>query len=297
MLGKDLVLTEALPLYRRLSSDDQDSVRLLTVEDLVAISEELSNEEVAAYMLQSIRNSVGDKSWRVRYMAADNFVKLATAVGQEIVRSELVVVFLHLLQDNEAEVRTAGTSQIPGFAKLINDPTVVLTRIFPVVRELAGDSSQHVRAILALQVPGLAPLLGREATIEHLLPIFLALLKDEYPDVRLHIISKLDQVNEGTLLPQPLLFTSFYVSLSPHLVFVFLFLFFWFFASSSKAFFFSTAKPGNVVRRTRDEMRLLTGRTCGWNICISDLFQWPGCSDWNRPAITVFAPSDCGPRR
>jgi serine/threonine-protein phosphatase 2A regulatory subunit A len=43
----------------------------------------------------------------------------------------------------------------------------------------------------------LAPLLGKEATIEHLLSLFLQLLKDEFADVRLNIISKLEQVNEG----------------------------------------------------------------------------------------------------
>lgn len=36
---------------------------------------------------------------------------------------------------------------------------------------------------------------GKAATIEHLLPVFLALLKDDYPDVRLNIISKLEQVS------------------------------------------------------------------------------------------------------
>lgn len=34
-------------------------------------------------------------------------------------------------------------------------------------------------------------------TIAHLLPMFLQMLKDEYPDVRLHIISKLELVNKG----------------------------------------------------------------------------------------------------
>lgn len=38
--------------------------------------------------------------------------------------------------------------------------------------------------------------LMQDATIEQLLPIFLSLLKDEFPDVRLNIISKLDQVNQ-----------------------------------------------------------------------------------------------------
>jgi len=40
----------------------------------------------------------------------------------------------------------------------------------------------------------------QEATIEQLLPIFLSLLKDEFPDVRLNIISKLDQVNQVVLV-------------------------------------------------------------------------------------------------
>ena len=34
-------------------------------------------------------------------------------------------------------------------------------------------------------------------TISHLLPMFLQMLKDEFPDVRLHIISKLESVNKG----------------------------------------------------------------------------------------------------
>jgi len=35
-----------------------------------------------------------------------------------------------------------------------------------------------------------------QGTIEHLVPVFLTLLKDTYPDVRLNVISKLSQVNQ-----------------------------------------------------------------------------------------------------
>lgn len=73
-----------------------------------------------------------------------------------------------------------------------------MTRIVPCVRDLSHDTSQHVRAALANQISGLAPLLGREATVEHLLPLFLHLLKDEFPEVRLNVISKLETVNGGT---------------------------------------------------------------------------------------------------
>lgn len=35
-------------------------------------------------------------------------------------------------------------------------------------------------------------------TINHLLPMFLSMLKDDHPDVRLNIISKLESVNKGS---------------------------------------------------------------------------------------------------
>lgn len=98
------------------------------------------------------------------------------------------------------------------------DQSSVLHEILPCVKELTSDASQHVRGSLATQISGLAPILGKEqyvpylsvvpgymthlhlkcSTIEHLLPLFLQLLKDEAPEVRLNIISKLDKVNEGT---------------------------------------------------------------------------------------------------
>ncbi|KAK0533154.1 protein phosphatase 2A structural subunit [Tilletia horrida] len=193
-LPKDVLISEVIPLYRKLSTDDQDSVRLLTVADLIAIAEMLSHAESKNYLLHSIRDAVSDKSWRVRYMVADHYVKLASAVGEDVVREDLVLSLVSLLKDNEAEVRTAGAGQIPGFAKLV-DQEVILARLMPCVRDMTTDTSQHVRAALANQISGLAPLLGKEATIEHLLPLFLQLLKDEFPDVRLNIISKLEQVN------------------------------------------------------------------------------------------------------
>ncbi|KAH7911197.1 armadillo-type protein [Hygrophoropsis aurantiaca] len=193
-LSKQHVLSDGLPIYRRLQSDDQDSVRLLTVEDLITIAQQLTPLEVKEQLLKQINHSISDKSWRVRYMAATHFNELAEAVGLELVREELIGQYVQLLKDNEAEVRTAAAGQIPGFSKLL-DKEVVLARIVPCVRDLSHDTSQHVRAALANQISGLAPLLGRDATVEHLLPLFLHLLKDEFPEVRLNIISKLETVN------------------------------------------------------------------------------------------------------
>jgi serine/threonine-protein phosphatase 2A regulatory subunit A len=131
--SKAHILSDALPIYRRLQSDDQDSVRLLTVEDLIVIAQQLTSPEVKELLLKQIRHSIADKSWRVRYMAATHFnqvrnvctyywerrwniylPQLAEAVGVDLVRDELIVQYVQLLKDNEAEVRTAASGQIPG---------------------------------------------------------------------------------------------------------------------------------------------------------------------------------------
>ena len=69
----------------------------------------------------------------------------------------------------------------------------VTNQILPCVKSLAADTSQYVRSALALVIMELAPLLGKTATIDHLLPLFLSMLGDETPHAQLDIISKLDR--------------------------------------------------------------------------------------------------------
>ncbi|XP_072125824.1 serine/threonine-protein phosphatase 4 regulatory subunit 1-like [Mobula birostris] len=70
-------------------------------------------------------------------------------------------------------------------------------------QELVSDTNQHVKSALASVIMGLSTILGKDSTVEHLLPLVLAQLKDKKiafpslcPEVRLNIISNLDCVNE-----------------------------------------------------------------------------------------------------
>jgi serine/threonine-protein phosphatase 2A regulatory subunit A len=75
-MKKEHVIAEALPVYRRLAADDQDSVRLLTIQDLIAIAQQMTPPEVKDHLLTQIRQALTDKSWRVRYMVSNNFVEV-----------------------------------------------------------------------------------------------------------------------------------------------------------------------------------------------------------------------------
>ena len=78
-------------------------MRLLTVEDLVIIAQQLSPAEVKEQLLKQMRQSVTDKAWRVRYMAASHF----NAVGC------LATVLLVLLDMSHSVIRSrwSGASE------------------------------------------------------------------------------------------------------------------------------------------------------------------------------------------
>ncbi|KAH0878549.1 hypothetical protein HID58_065943 [Brassica napus] len=149
----------------------------------------------AFYLLLLNFFSQQDKSWRMRYMVANQLYELCEEVGPDSTRTDLVPAYVRLLRDNEAEVRIAAAGKVTKFCQLLN-PDLVIQHILRCVKELSTDSSQHVRSALASVIMRMSPILGKDSTIEHLLPIFLSLVKDEFPDVRLNIISKLDQVNQ-----------------------------------------------------------------------------------------------------
>jgi serine/threonine-protein phosphatase 2A regulatory subunit A len=47
---------------------------------MITIAQQLTPQEVAEQLLKPIRQSIGDKSWRVRYMAANHFNEVIAPV-------------------------------------------------------------------------------------------------------------------------------------------------------------------------------------------------------------------------
>ncbi|KTF92215.1 hypothetical protein cypCar_00008489 [Cyprinus carpio] len=199
VLELDYVKSDIIPLFTALASDEQDSVRLLAVEAGVSIATLLPQEDLEALVMPTLRQAAEDKSWRVRYMVADKFSELQKAVGPEITKTDLVPAFQNLLKDCEAEVRAAAANKVKVFCENLPEDsreTIIMTHILPCVKELVSDTNQHVKSALASVIMGLSTILGKDNTVEHLLPLFLVQLKDECPEVRLNIISNLDCVNE-----------------------------------------------------------------------------------------------------
>ena len=86
-----------------------------------------SHEETRTHLLEMIKKVGNDKSWRVRYIVAEKFVRviilanaqIAQVSGTKTVNDDLLSIFIHLLKDMEAEVKTAAATQIPGMMELL----------------------------------------------------------------------------------------------------------------------------------------------------------------------------------
>ena len=243
-----------LELYESLAGGDQpDSVRLHTTQNCVKFGEAMvlmkdkvcaaedgsSGEEtllridtLVKRILPLIVATIDDRSWRVRWTAASKFASVVRAFSPlgEGAMDALVPAYEKLLQDPEAEVRTAATFNLSEVAKTgamvypsgwtgdnnsdVGDDDVdsqripVATRLVKRVMQLTEDDSENVRAALAMVATDLAPVLGKDATIAHLLPPMLLLLRDSTSEVRLNIISSLSLLNDvigSELLTQSLL--------------------------------------------------------------------------------------------
>ncbi|KAL6528578.1 hypothetical protein OROMI_029223 [Orobanche minor] len=81
--------TDIMSIFEDLTQDDQDSVRLLAVEGCAALGKLLEPQDCVAHILPVIVNfsqvfeKPTDKSWRVRYMVANQLYELCEAVGPE----------------------------------------------------------------------------------------------------------------------------------------------------------------------------------------------------------------------
>lgn len=173
-----------------------------------AVSDDGTSNHSHERMVAMVRSFAGDKSWRVRYMVADQLSELCIALGPDTTREDLLPAFLHLLRDIEPEVRTAAACKVTEMTKQVvalpphegatsseTGLMLAVRDILPVVQDLVVDNSQHVRTALASNIMGLAPVVGVDVTVKHLVEVVLALLKDEVPEVRLNVISRLDKVS------------------------------------------------------------------------------------------------------
>jgi len=218
-----------IELMRTLGEDEQDAVRVLSIGNvcgLVGLMRD-KEEQLLPLVVKVLQSCVEDKSWRVRYMLAEQSVsvlqKLFLQISAVLFASAsqdaadaaddgdatlrfLRIVYVPLLTDEEAEVRCLALSKLPQLAQAVAKGAVgedeaksagaFLLKVKPQLEKLAKDGNTGVRMSLAGSLLLLAPLVGAVTTASHLSALGLELMRDEHPEVRLKLIHTLPHLAE-----------------------------------------------------------------------------------------------------
>jgi len=198
--NKSIVLEDVVPLFHVLCHDEQDSVRLLAVvaSGDVAVSLSKDSNLNSEFVLPIVRNGCVDLSWRVRNNLAKNFAPIAKNMNFPVsstYQTELFLCFSGLLQDSEAEVRGAAVSNVAELTQL-GGCDLFSSHIAPFLPPLADDPVMEVRSRLAQSLmdcvsPSICSCLSDKIILQTFRPLLENFLNDEFPEVQLHILTKL----------------------------------------------------------------------------------------------------------
>jgi serine/threonine-protein phosphatase 2A regulatory subunit A len=139
-------------------------------------------------ILNAIVEVSKDKSWRVRWSLAHRVqevfagLKANGAALPESAQGSLTTMYNSLLNDAEPEVKGAAASHLSAVCAHLKRSALVEV-VVPSAQRLSVDSSDFVRSFFATEVNLLAPLLGKEDTLTHVIPLLHALLKDNNSEV------------------------------------------------------------------------------------------------------------------
>ncbi|CAD7934572.1 unnamed protein product [Amoebophrya sp. A25] len=207
-----------------LAEDNQDSVRVLSIGNLLAVHQSLSSS--SEFEPSLLLKCVQDQSWRVRYMAAENCAEVCAALGKERFQTQfLKQVYVPLLGDQEPDVKALAVRKLPEVAKVlvhfgnstpirrqgedakkleepdlsnVTETSRALQReLLDSIKELfleqmvKPEAPLTVRVAVAGSVLATAPVVGEQLTVDPLVKLFLELIRDEASEVRLTLIASL----------------------------------------------------------------------------------------------------------
>jgi len=138
----------------------------------------------------------------VRNNIAKHFAKVATSLkflSNSSPQTEVFLCLSGLLQDAEGEVRGAAVTNIAEMTQL-GGPDLFSNNIAPYLPSLSDDPVMEVRSRLAQSLmdccnPSICNCLSDKIILQVFRPLLENFLNDEFPEVQLHVLSKLDRLS------------------------------------------------------------------------------------------------------
>lgn len=102
-----------LPHLEGLLDDINDSVKVYALQSAIPLSNRLSEQKVQEHIVPPLKAAQKNKgSWRLRFSVAESAAFIAKNMGQNAVNTDIVPLYVSLLGDSEAEVRSEASSKL-----------------------------------------------------------------------------------------------------------------------------------------------------------------------------------------
>eukprot|EP00792_Barthelona_sp_PAP020_P005224 TRINITY_DN2558_c0_g1_i2.p1 TRINITY_DN2558_c0_g1~~TRINITY_DN2558_c0_g1_i2.p1 ORF type:complete len:387 (+),score=117.76 TRINITY_DN2558_c0_g1_i2:663-1823(+) len=179
-----------------MSNCQQDSVRLLLFDNVIALQPLLNADLVVSHVIPIFTTLIQDNCWRVRCLGSNKFVailKLLSKGSFESMRIKILNLFKSLLLDQEPEVRCAATRNISAVSEVVpvNEfETVLLDTILTLI----DDESFDVITLAAIEIAKLAKTMESARYSQIIGSKITNILIHEDVEVRLGFLDHLDEV-------------------------------------------------------------------------------------------------------
>ena len=193
LVGDKNLLNNIINLHFNLLKDSVDIVKVHAIESTKSLLEQSDNEQQKILVNNFIMTINKDKSWRVKYAAAETICEIVKLFDCDFNELNFLPSIMLFLKDTEPEVRSSAVSKIPFFIKKISKEKFIYY-IIPILSDMINDSNHHVRSILASSLMQICDNIDDDIFECYIFNMINKIIKDETFEVKNSAVGGLDKI-------------------------------------------------------------------------------------------------------
>lgn len=190
---------EVLELLKVLSTDESQTIQVIAIEFLSTFAGLLrkvhNSAALTTELLPLVKAYSDDPSWKIRQALSKKFGLFSTCFTPQEVADDVFPAIIHLVQDNESEVRSIAILEVLPFLSVVGANKFVL-ELSPIATQLVDDPVPNVRKLLTELCVDVAAKVGPDAVGSTISDLVVKLMDDDDPLVRLRVIRKIPIIAE-----------------------------------------------------------------------------------------------------
>ena len=183
---EQLMTNDIMPMLSKLLKDEIVEVQYAAVEHLdkiILLSCE-DNDITNKYILPIIKEGMGNKKWRFRFLVAENLTKVVGKLNKDKIMNELFSIIVQLFNDHADEIRKETWKIIEEIETKIY-PGFIYEKIWEIQKEKFGSKNYILRIASMKSIDYLKKYYKKNELIDEIIPKIIEMAKkDKVPNVK-----------------------------------------------------------------------------------------------------------------